>query len=69
MNRSIRCRHGFDRDLVPCYECGDPDWLNVAQDRHTENTRRIRAARAARRAVISNPHGRPSDKRDARGLE
>lgn len=54
MRRSIRCRHGMDRDPVPCPGCGDVDADSLRESRPT----------STRRAVISRPHGgKPRRKR------
>lgn len=56
--RSVRCRHGFDRSVVPCPACGDMTKLDLDERRRQE-----RKAGSKRAQVISNPHGRPSNQR------
>ncbi len=50
MNRSIRCRHGFDRDLVACPACGDTDRDMIAEAKNN-------AKRRPSRIVMNRPHG------------
>lgn len=44
MNRSIRCQHGFDRDVVACPQCGDTDPSDAYEKRNNahRNKRRNR---------------------------
>lgn len=58
MNRSIRCRHGFDRDLVDCPACGDKGSLERHEQRLVDGHRR---RYHQRKQVINKPHGRPSN--------
>lgn len=57
MNRSIRCRHGFDRDVVPCWACGDHDSLQ-------QNEARSNAAKNIRRRSQGNRHRNPAHRVD-----
>lgn len=42
MNRSIRCAHGFDRDLVACPQCGDTDPSDVYEARNNSHRNKRR---------------------------
>lgn len=55
MNRSIRCIHGMDRDLVACPACGDQDKTADAGNGYR---------RPSRQAVISRPHGQTMSGRE-----
>jgi len=57
MNRSIRCPHGFDRDLVPCERCGDHDPCAAHEARNN--------AHRNPRKPVTNPRGRqPTSRRE-----
>ncbi len=51
MNRSIRCEHGFCREVVPCEQCGDYDPYAAHEARNNRS-------KAQRRKSVTNPHGR-----------
>lgn len=51
MNRSIRCPHMFDRDIVPCEQCGDYDPCAAHEARNN-------AHRKSSRKPVTNPQGR-----------
>lgn len=58
MNRSIRCKHGFCREVVPCKQCGDYDPCAA----HEARNNRSKAQR--RKSVITRPHGAPMSGRE-----
>jgi hypothetical protein len=58
VNRSIRCKHGMDRDLVACPACGDDDADSRAQARANGHV--------YTRRPVTSPHGRQPEARRER---
>jgi hypothetical protein len=60
MNRSIRCQHGFCREVVACPQCGDTDPSDAYEARNNShrNKRRNRTHVTSRlRTKIEVPPG------------
>ncbi len=69
MNRSIRCAHGFCREVVACPECGDHDRDSLAELRNNAKRKGRRDHPISRRVdpAVPNGYGSADGRRSGQG--